>query len=134
MDIDEANEIVIGAALRRLGPNARLNPTLLQEQIAAVVKEQGETIFAQLSESARQQLRREGWTLKEQIARLERIEAAIESGRSLIATYGAETLGELPAHEQLEFARLWANATARRDFRYAGRSRRGRRPASSRSC
>ena len=88
---------------RRLGPNARLNPTLLQEQIAAVVKEQGETIFSQLTESARQQLRREGLTLKEQIARLERIEAAIESGRSLIATYGAETLGELPAHEQLEF-------------------------------
>ena len=111
MDVDEANRLVIWEALRRLGPNARLDPELLQEKISEVVKEQGEAIFAQFSESARRQLRREGLRTNEQCARLERIEKAIEYGRSLIATYRAETLGDLPAREQLEFARLWANAT-----------------------
>jgi hypothetical protein len=38
-------------------------------------------------------------------------DGAIEYGRSLIAKYKVETLGELPPEEQLEFARLWANAT-----------------------
>jgi hypothetical protein len=68
VEIVEANEIVIGEALRRIGPEARLDPALLQEQIAKVVREQGETIFAQLSEAARQQLRREGLRLNEQTA------------------------------------------------------------------
>jgi hypothetical protein len=111
MEIDEATEIVIREALRRLGPNARLDPALLQEQIAEVVKEQGETIFAQLSEDARQRLRKEGLNLKEQAAHFAQINEAIEYGRSLIAKYKVATLGELPPEEQLEFARLWANAT-----------------------
>ena len=111
MEIDEANEIVIREALRRLGPNARLDPALLQEQIAEVVKQQGETIFAQLSDAARERLRREGLMINEQTNRLGRINDAIEYGRSLVAKYKVETLGELPQEEQLEFARLWANAT-----------------------
>ena len=111
MEIDEANDMVIREALRRLGPEARLDPALLQEKIAAVVKEQGETIFAQLSESARQQLRREGLRINEQTARLGRINEAIGYGRSLIAKYKVETLGELPQEEQMEFARLWTKAT-----------------------
>jgi hypothetical protein len=111
MEIDEANELVIREALRRLGPRARSDPTLLQEQIAEVVKEQGETIFAKLSEAAREQLRRDGLRINEQTARLGRINEAIEYGRSLVATYKVETLGELPQEEQQEFARLWANAT-----------------------
>ena len=110
MEIDEANEIVICEALRRLGPKARLDPALLQEQIAEVVKQQGEAIFAQLSEAARQRLRREGLRINEQTARLGRINEAIEYGRSLVAKYKVETLGELPQEEQHEFARLWANA------------------------
>jgi hypothetical protein len=56
MEIDDANERVIREALRRLGPNARLDPALLQEQIAEVVKQQRETIFAQLGEAACQRL------------------------------------------------------------------------------
>ena len=111
MEIDDATELVIREALRRLGPEARLDPALLQEQIAEVVKEQGETIFAQLSEAARQRLRKEGLRINEQTARLGRINKAIEYSRSLIAKYNVETLGELPQKEQLEFARLWANAT-----------------------
>lgn len=111
MEINEANEIVIREALRRLGPQARLDPALLQEQIAEVVRVQGETIFAKLSEVARQRLRREGVRIDEQTARLGRINKAIEYGRSLIAKYNVETLGELPQEEQLEFARLWAIAT-----------------------
>jgi hypothetical protein len=111
MEIDEANEIVIREALRRLGPEARLDPAFLQEQIAEVVKQQGETIFAQLSENARRQLRKEGLRINERTARLKRINEAIEHGRALIAKYEVETLGELPQEEQLEFARLWANAT-----------------------
>jgi hypothetical protein len=87
MEIDHASEMVIREALRRLGPKARLDPALLQEQIAEVVKEHGETIFAQLSESARQQLRREGLKINEQTARLGRINDAIEYGRSLVAKY-----------------------------------------------
>jgi hypothetical protein len=111
MKIDEANKIVIREALRRLGPEARLDPALLQDRIADVVKEQGATIFAQLGEEARQQLRREGLRITEQTARLGRIKEAIEYGPFLIATYKVETLGELPQVEQLKFARLWANAT-----------------------
>jgi hypothetical protein len=110
MEIDEANELVIREALRRLGPEARLDPTIIQEQIAEVVKQQGETIFAQLSEAAREQLRRDGLRISAQTARLGRINEAIEYGRSLVAKYKVETLGELPQKEQREFARLWANA------------------------
>lgn len=79
--------------------------------MAEVFKEQGETIFAQLSDEARERLRREGLRIEEQAARLERISMAIEYGRWLIARYNAETLGELPPEERLEFARLWTNAT-----------------------
>jgi hypothetical protein len=111
MEIDDANEIVIREALRRLGPNTRLDPALLQEQIAEVVKQQGETIFAQLSEAARQRLHEEGLNLNEQAARVGRINEAIDYGRSLVAKYKVETLGELSQEEQTEFARLWANAT-----------------------
>jgi hypothetical protein len=117
MEIDDANEIVIREALRRLGPEARLDPELLQEQIAEVVREQGETIFAQLSDTAREQLRSEGLKINEQAAHLARINEAIEYGRSLIAKYRVQTLGELPEAEQREFARLWTNATS------GGRSR-----------
>jgi hypothetical protein len=112
MEIDEASEIVIRETLRRLGPKACLNPAMLQEQITEVVKEQGETIFAQLSEEARQQLHREGLQINEQAARLGRVSQAIEYGRSLIAKYKVETLGELPQEEQVEFARLWTDATS----------------------
>ena len=111
MELDDANEMVIREALRRLGPDARLDPDLLQEQIAEVVKEQGETIFAQLNEAAREQLRRDGLRMTDQIRHLGRIEEAVEYGRSLIAKYRVQTLGELPQEEQREFARLWANAT-----------------------
>ena len=111
MEIDDATAMVIREALRRLRPNARLDPALLQEQIAEVVKQQGEIIFAQLSEAARQRLRREGLRINEQTARLGRINEAIEYGRSLVGKYKIESLGELPQEEQLEFARLWANAT-----------------------
>lgn len=111
MEIDEAKELIIREALRRLGPEARLDPALLQEQIAEVVKQQGETIFAQLSEEARQRLRKEGLRINEWTVRLKRINEAIEYGRALIAKYKVETLGELPQEEQLEFARLWTNAT-----------------------
>jgi hypothetical protein len=111
MEIDEANELVIREVLRRLGPRARLDPDLLQEQIAEVVKELGETIFAQLSEAARQQLRNEGLRINEQAARLRRISEAVDYGSALVAEYKVETLGELPEEEQREIARLWANAT-----------------------
>jgi hypothetical protein len=111
MEIDDANELVIQEALRRLGPNTRLDPNLLQETIAEVVNEQGEVIFSQFSESAREQLRREGLKISEQTEHLERITQAIEYGRSLIAKYSVESLGELPQEEQLEFARLWMAAT-----------------------
>ena len=111
MEIDEASEMIFSRALQRLGPNARLDPALLQEQIAKVLEEQGEAIFAQLSEAARQQLHREGLKINERVAHLERINEAIEYGRSLVAEYKVETLGELPTEEQLEFARLWVNAT-----------------------
>ena len=111
MELDEANKLVIREALRRLGPEARLDPALLHEQIAEVVQQQGEAIFAQLSEAARQQLHTEGLRVNEQTARIERINEAIEYGRWLVSTYQVETLGELPQEEQLEFARLWANAT-----------------------
>jgi hypothetical protein len=116
MQIDDANELIICEALRRLGPNSRLDPTMLQEQIAVVVKEQGETIFAQLSEEARQQLRSEGLRINERTARLGRINEAIVYGRLLVAKYKVETLGELPQEKQLEFARLWANATCGPNF------------------
>jgi hypothetical protein len=116
VELDEANKLVIREALRRLGPEARLDPALLQEQIAEVVKQQGEAIFAQLSEAACQQLHREGLRINEQTARIGRINEAIEYGHSLIAEYGVETLGELPPEEQLEFARLWVNATGGLNF------------------
>jgi hypothetical protein len=111
MTIRDATKMVIREALRRLGPERRLDPTLLKKQIAEVIKQEGETIFAQLSEADRQQLRREGLRLNEQSASLARINETIEYGRSLIAKYKVETLGELPKEEQLEFARLWASAT-----------------------
>jgi hypothetical protein len=111
MDIIEANEIVIREALRRLGPEGRLDLLILREKITEVVKQQAELIFAQLNEEARQQLRREGLRINEQIARIGRMDEAIEYGRSLVAEYKVETLGELPQEVQLEFARLWANAT-----------------------
>ena len=112
MEIDDANEQVILEALRRLGPKARLDPDLLQEQIAKVVKEQGEAIFAQLSDAARERLLRAGIKINERTASLRRIREAVEYGRLLIAKYNVETLGELPQEEQLEFARLWTNATS----------------------
>ena len=59
-------------------------------------------IFAQLSEADRQQLRKKGLRINEQTARLRRINEAIEYGRSLVAKYKVETLGELPPQEQLE--------------------------------
>lgn len=61
---------------RKVAPPARLDPALLQEQIAEVVKHQGEAIFAQLSEAARQQLHREGLKINERVAHLERINEA----------------------------------------------------------
>jgi hypothetical protein len=111
MEIDEANELVIREALRRLGAEARLDPAILQEQIAEVVRLQGEAIFAQLSETARRRLHMEGLRINEQNAHLRRINEAIEYGRSLVAKYMVKTLGELPLEEQVEFARLWSNAT-----------------------
>jgi len=110
MEIDEAAELIIPGALQRLDPNVRLDPTLLQERIAEVVEKQGEAIFAQLTDEACEQLRREGHRMREEGTRLTRIIEAIEYRRSLIARYGAETLDDLPQEEQLEFARLWVNA------------------------
>jgi hypothetical protein len=78
MEIDDATDLIIREALRRLGAKPRLDPALLQEQIAEVVKQQGEKICSELSEAARQQLRREGLRISEQTARLERISEAIE--------------------------------------------------------
>jgi hypothetical protein len=78
MEIEDATKLVIREALRQLGPKARLDPVLLQKRIAEVVKQQGETIFAQLSEEARQRLRRQGLRISEQTARLGRINEAIE--------------------------------------------------------
>ena len=111
MEIDDANDVIIREALRRLGPKARLDPALLREQIAKVVKDQGETIFAQLSDDARRQLFREGLKINEAMQRLARMNEAIEYGRLLMAKYKVETLGELPGEEQSEFGRLWADAT-----------------------
>lgn len=111
MDINEANELIIREAFRRLGPKAQLDPARLREQIAEVVREQGETIFAQLSEEACEQLRNEGLEIIERNERLKRISKAIEYGRSLVAKYRVETLGGLPQDEQMEFARLWMAAT-----------------------
>jgi hypothetical protein len=79
--------------------------------IAEVVKEQGEAIFAQLSEEDRRQLRREGLMIDNSIAHLGRINEAIEYGRSLVAKYRVETLGELPQDEQGEFVRRYMDAT-----------------------
>jgi hypothetical protein len=45
-----------------------------------VVKQEGEMIFAQLSDEARQRLRKEGLEIKDQAARIARINAAIEYG------------------------------------------------------
>jgi hypothetical protein len=111
MDINDANEMVIREALRRLGPVERLEQAVLEEKIAEVVKQLGETIFAQLSADARRQLRREGLTINERMARIGRINEAIQYGLTVVAKYKVETLGELPQEEQHEFARLWANAT-----------------------
>jgi hypothetical protein len=111
MEIDDANKLIIREALRRLEPKARLDLAILQEKIAEVVQEQGDAIFAHLSEAAGQQLRREGLGINDRTAHLARLNEAIQYGRSLIASHKVETLGELPPEEQLEFARLWANAT-----------------------
>ena len=110
MNLDEANEWVIRAAIRRLGPEARLDPAKLQEQLGEIVRQHGEEIFGKLSEEARGELRRQGRSLKAQEVRLRRIDEAIAYGCWLIARYGAETLGELPLHEQAEFSRLWSLA------------------------
>jgi hypothetical protein len=111
IELDEANEIIVREASRRLGPKACLNTVRLQEQIEEVAKEQAETIYAQLSEAAREQLRRNGLRINEQIARLARINEAISYGRFLIAKFKVKTLRELPQEEQREFARLWMAAT-----------------------
>jgi hypothetical protein len=111
MEFDKEAEIVIREVLRRLGPKARLDPALLREQIAKMVKEQGEMIFAQLSDDARQRLLREGLKTKERTAHLGRINEAIEYGCSLVAGYKVERLGELPHQEQQEFARRLVNAS-----------------------
>jgi hypothetical protein len=110
MELDEANKWVIREAIRRLGSQARLDPVKLREQLADVVREHGKEIFAKLSEQGRVRLLKEGRTLQAQAARLRRIDEAIQYGRWLIDRYQVETLGELPEGEQLEFARLWANA------------------------
>jgi hypothetical protein len=111
IELDDANEIIIREAFRRLGPNARHNTVRLQEQIEEVAKEQAETIYAHLSDAAREQLRRSGLRISEQIARLARINEAIDYGHFLIAKFKVKTLGELPQEEQREFARLWMAAT-----------------------
>jgi hypothetical protein len=111
IEIDEANEIIIREAFRRLGPKARLDTVRLQDQIEKVAKEEAETIYAQLSETAREQLRITGLRISERIARLARINEAIAYGRFLIAKFKVKTLGELPEEEQREFARLWMAAT-----------------------
>jgi len=110
MNIRDATEMVIREALQRLGPEERLDPSLLQRQIAEVIKQKGETIFAQLNETDRQQLRHEGLRINEDSARLARINETIEYGRSLIAKYNVKTFGELPKEEQIEFARMWVSA------------------------
>jgi hypothetical protein len=114
MNIRDATEMVIREVLQRLSPEERLDPALLQEQIVKVIKQQGEAIFGQLSEADRQQLRRDGLRITEQSAHLARINETIEYGRSLIAKYHVQTLGELPHEEQLEFARC---GRARREVR-----------------
>jgi hypothetical protein len=111
IELDQANEIIIREAFRRLGPKARLNMVRLQEQIDEIAKEQAETIYAQLSEAARDQLRITGPRISERIARLARINEAIEYGHFLIAKFTVKTLGELPEEEQRTFARLWMAAT-----------------------
>jgi hypothetical protein len=111
IELDEANEIIICEALRRLGPKARLDTVRLQEQIEKVAQEQAETIYAQLSEAARDHLRITGLRISERIARLARINEAIDYGRLLIAKFKVKTLGELPEEEQRTFARLWMAAT-----------------------
>jgi hypothetical protein len=110
MEIDEATEIIFRAALKRLGPEARLDPLKLQEQIAEVIHENGEAIFAQLSAGAREHLRTKGFKLNEHAVKRERIRRAIAYGCFLIAKFSAETVGELPEEEQSKFALLWANA------------------------
>jgi hypothetical protein len=111
IELDEANEIIIREAFRRLGPEERLDTVRLQEQIEEVAEEQAETIYSQLSDAAREQLRITGLRISEQIARLTRINEAIDYGRFLIAKYKVETLGKLPEEEQRTFARLWMAAT-----------------------
>jgi len=49
MEIDEAVEMVTREALRRMGPKARLDTALLQEQIEEVAWEQGEAILARIA-------------------------------------------------------------------------------------
>lgn len=112
MDIDEATDIIVRAALQRLIPEDRLDPMKIREQITEVLREQGETIFAQLSNEARDQLRRDGRMIDQQLVRLSRIDELIDYGRSLIAKYKAQTLDELPYEEQAKFARLWESATS----------------------
>jgi hypothetical protein len=111
IELDQANEIIIREAFRRLGPNARLDSERLQKQIEEIAKEQAETIYAQLSEAAREQLRITGLRISERIARLARINEAIDYGRFLIAKFKVKTIGELPEEEQCTFARLWMAAT-----------------------
>jgi hypothetical protein len=111
IELDQANEIIIREALQRLGPNARCDTVRLQEQIDEVAKEQAETIYAQLSETARDQLRITGLRIRERIARLARINQAIDYGHFLIGKFKVKTLGELPEEEQRTFARLWMAAT-----------------------
>jgi hypothetical protein len=80
IELHEANEIIVREAFRRLGAKACLDTVRLREQIDEVAKEQAETIYAQLSDAAREQLRRKGLRISEQIARLARINEAIDYG------------------------------------------------------
>ena len=110
MEIDEANATILLEALRRMGSKPQFNLALIRERIAEVVEQQGEAIFAQLSEAARGHLRRVGLPSNAEIDRLERVNEAVEYGRFLIVTYKVETVGELPEEEQHEFTRLWIAA------------------------
>jgi len=111
MEIDDANELVIREALRRLGPRTQFDPAAFKSRSPRWSRNKGRGFFAQLSDAAREQLRNEGLRLNEQAIHLGRVNEAIEYGRSLVEKYKVATLGELPEEEQREFARLWSNAT-----------------------
>lgn len=93
LDLQDADEIIIREVFRRLGPKAHHDTVRFQEHVEEVANEQAETIYAQLSDAAHEQLRMTGLRISEQIARLERINEVIAYGRFLIATFKAKTLG-----------------------------------------